>query len=48
MYGYLHRSFDRLAMGALHWQPSLANAQRSGAGWVQREIDCTAGWIKRR
>jgi hypothetical protein len=26
----------------------LANAQRSGAGWVPSEINCTAGWIRRR
>ena len=24
------------------------NAKRSDAGWVPGEIDCTAGWIKRR
>jgi len=39
------------SVSAVSWRsraPHDDNAQRSGAGWVPSEIDCTAGWIRRR
>jgi len=35
---------NRLAMPLTTWSRGHGNAPRSDAGWVRREINCTAGW----